>query len=388
MQGWHPGADHSVTLDGRIYDYVKAHGGRAPDVDEGLAQRTHDHYIDVALADYLMRTGPAGGRDHGRLDHPRGRPQLPARRPPDGRARTARLPGRRRRRPRHHGGREPRRLPGGRPDAERERAVDELAAAPPWPEDPAGYMRASRTTCRRDASLPAARAWPIPTWVTAGEPISLFASHIAKYFSNSIREDGLLAVATAGIVFAPGGAGTMQEIFQDGAQNAYRVFGRSPMAFLDSGHYCAETGLYPALQRQAARLGFADLLSVGDEPEEILERFPAAATAPRVDGSAGDARQAHAQRALKRAPERQSVWMSPPSITKSAPVTLPARSPLSISTRSATCFGCREAPRRRARHGLARARPPARRPPCPRSCRPRRPTRARARSSTGPGLTC
>src|SRR6188474_1961157 len=57
MRGWHPGADHSATLDGRIYAYVKAHGGRAPDVDEGLAQRTHDHFIDVALADFLMQTG-------------------------------------------------------------------------------------------------------------------------------------------------------------------------------------------------------------------------------------------------------------------------------------------------------------------------------------------
>src|ERR1700742_2389199 len=57
MQGWHPGADHSVTLDGRIYAYVKAHGGRAPDVEEGLAQRVHDHFIDVALARFLMRTG-------------------------------------------------------------------------------------------------------------------------------------------------------------------------------------------------------------------------------------------------------------------------------------------------------------------------------------------
>src|SRR5689334_24871264 len=55
MEGWAPGAEHSVTLDGRIYDYVKAHGGRAPDVDEGLAQRTHDHFIDVALAAFLMR---------------------------------------------------------------------------------------------------------------------------------------------------------------------------------------------------------------------------------------------------------------------------------------------------------------------------------------------
>src|SRR6201990_2608617 len=55
MQRCRPGGDHSTTLDGRIYDYVKAHGGRAPDVDEGLAQRTHDHFIDVALAKYLMQ---------------------------------------------------------------------------------------------------------------------------------------------------------------------------------------------------------------------------------------------------------------------------------------------------------------------------------------------
>jgi predicted Rossmann-fold nucleotide-binding protein len=282
MQGWSPGADHSVTLDGRIYDYVKAHGGRAPDVDEGLAQRTHDHYIDVALADYLMRTGrPVVGIMGGSTT-------LAA--DPNYR-RVVRLTAALTQRGYLVVG-------GGGlgimeaanlgayltdcPDAERERAVDELAAAPPWPEDPAGYMRVADDLRARFA--PGGESLAIPTWVTAGEPISLFASHIAKYFSNSIREDGLLAVATAGIVFAPGGAGTMQEIFQDGAQNAYRVFGRSPMAFLDSGHYCTETGLYPALQRQAARLGFADLLSVGDEPDEILERFPAAAAAPRVDG--------------------------------------------------------------------------------------------------------
>jgi predicted Rossmann-fold nucleotide-binding protein len=120
--------------------------------------------------------------------------------------------------------------------------------------------------------------------VTAGEPISQFASRIAKYFSNSIREAGMLAVAAAGIVFAPGGAGTLQEIFQDAAQNAYGVFGRGAMAFLDTGHYCDQTGLYPAVARQAARLGFADLLSLGDEPVEILERFPAvSAPASRED---------------------------------------------------------------------------------------------------------
>jgi hypothetical protein len=96
----------------------------------------------------------------------------------------------------------------------------------------------------------------------------------------------MLAVATAGIVFAPGGAGTMQEIFQDAAQNADRIFGRSPMAFLDTSHYCEQTGLYPALQRQAERLGFSDLLSIGDEPEQILQRFPPAPAFPSLDGMA------------------------------------------------------------------------------------------------------
>ena len=281
MRGWHRGADHSMTLDGRIYAYVKAHGGRAPDMEEGLAQCTHDHFIDVALAAFLMRTarpvvGVMGGSRTVAADpNYRRVVRLTA-------ALTARgylvVGG------------------GGlgimeaanlgayladRSDADREAAVDALAGAPPYAKDPAGYIAVEVDI--RERFAPGGESLAIPTWVNAGEPISQFASHIAKYFSNSIREDGLLAVATAGIVFAPGGAGTLQEIFQDAAQNADRVFGRSPMAFLDTEHYCADTGLYPTLARQAERLGFADLLSVGDEPEEILERFPAVTTHPRPD---------------------------------------------------------------------------------------------------------
>jgi predicted Rossmann-fold nucleotide-binding protein len=283
MQGWYPGADHSVTLDGRIYAYVKAHGGRAPDVEEGLAQRTHDHFMDVALAEFLMQTGRPvvgimGGSDTVAAD-PNYRRVVHL---------AASLT--------QHGYL----VVGGgglgimesanlgaylahRSDMDRDAAVDALAAAPPWSTDPAGYMAVADDI--REGFAPGGVSLAIPAWVISGEPISQFASHIAKYFSNSIREDGMLAVATAGIVFAPGGAGTMQEIFQDAAQNAYRVFGRSPMAFLDTRHYCVETGLYPALERQAARLGFADLLCVADEPEQILERFPAVSTLPSVDGT-------------------------------------------------------------------------------------------------------
>lgn len=73
----------------------------------------------------------------------------------------------------------------------------------------------------------------VPTWHYGHEPTSPFATHVAKYFQNSIREDGLLAIATQGIVYAPGSAGTIQEIFQDAAQNYYRTFKHfSPMVLL------------------------------------------------------------------------------------------------------------------------------------------------------------
>lgn len=81
----------------------------------------------------------------------------------------------------------------------------------------------------------------IPTWMYGWEPTTVFAAAVGKYFQNSIREDGLLAAATHGIIYAEGRAGTVQEVFQDAAQNYYRSFpapaeaGKgcfSPMVFL------------------------------------------------------------------------------------------------------------------------------------------------------------
>lgn len=74
----------------------------------------------------------------------------------------------------------------------------------------------------------------VPTWLYGHEPPTPFATHIAKYVSNALREDGLLAIARHGVIYAPGSAGTLQEVFQDAAQNVYRTqrwF--SPMCFLD-----------------------------------------------------------------------------------------------------------------------------------------------------------
>lgn len=83
----------------------------------------------------------------------------------------------------------------------------------------------------RDA---AGRSIGIPTWQYGHEPPTPFATLQAKYYQNSVREDGLLAVAVYGIIYAPGSAGTLQEVFQDAAQNFYAEDGlASPMVFLD-----------------------------------------------------------------------------------------------------------------------------------------------------------
>jgi hypothetical protein len=110
----------------------------------------------------------------------------------------------------------------------------------------------------------------VPTWFYGFEPVNLFASHIAKYFANSIREDGLLAICLHGIVFAPGSAGTVQEIFMDAAQNQYTTFDyRSPMTFLgcDRWQPGGADGIYPALQAEAG--AYAELLMLSDSPDEI-----------------------------------------------------------------------------------------------------------------------
>ncbi len=54
----------------------------------------------------------------------------------------------------------------------------------------------------------------IPTWYYGHEPAQVFCAGIAKFFSNALREDTLLARCDAGIVVLPGAAGTVQEIFQ------------------------------------------------------------------------------------------------------------------------------------------------------------------------------
>jgi len=112
----------------------------------------------------------------------------------------------------------------------------------------------------------------IPTWFYGHEPSNLFASHIAKYFSNSIREDTLLAICLYGIIYAPGSAGTTQEIFQEAAQNHYGTFGYySPMIFLGKKRYIEDTALYSVLHQLAVGMPYKELLYLTDDPELAVD---------------------------------------------------------------------------------------------------------------------
>jgi predicted Rossmann-fold nucleotide-binding protein len=112
----------------------------------------------------------------------------------------------------------------------------------------------------------------IPTWFYGHEPPTPFATHIAKYFYNALREDGLLAVADAGVIYAPGKAGTLQEVFQDAAQNYYQSFGRfSPMAFLDIDGYWSKTFPVEHLLRPLfGEANYARWVLISSEPEQII----------------------------------------------------------------------------------------------------------------------
>lgn len=118
----------------------------------------------------------------------------------------------------------------------------------------------------------------VPTWFYGHEPSNLFASSIAKYFSNSIREDTLLAICLYGIVYAPGSAGTTQEIFQEAAQNHYGTFGYySPMVFLGKKRYVEDTALYSVLHQLAVGMPYKELLYLTDDAElvaDFIENHP------------------------------------------------------------------------------------------------------------------
>ncbi|MFE0452502.1 LOG family protein [Streptomyces sp. NPDC058914] len=112
----------------------------------------------------------------------------------------------------------------------------------------------------------------IPTWFYGHEPPNPFAAHIAKYFSNATREDGLLARCTAGVVFLPGAAGTVQEIFDNATPNYYASRGEpTPMVLVDRAHWTERLPTWPLLRALARERAMEDRIVLVDRIEEVPE---------------------------------------------------------------------------------------------------------------------
>jgi len=155
----------------------------------------------------------------------------------------------------------------GRPNADLKQAILRLRRAPHY-SDKNFHTQAFEVLEKYPEG---AESLAIPTWFYGHEPSNLFASHIAKYFSNSIREDTLLSISLYGIIFAPGSAGTIQEIFMDATQNHYGTFNYfSPMIFLGKEFYEIKTLVYPLLKQLAWGKKYFDLLHLTDEPADVL----------------------------------------------------------------------------------------------------------------------
>ena len=81
----------------------------------------------------------------------------------------------------------------------------------------------------------------------------------------------MLAIARHGVVFAPGSAGTVQEVFMDACQNHYATFGQvSPMAFLGRTFWTDNLPVFPLLHELAGQRPYADYLCLADSVDQIL----------------------------------------------------------------------------------------------------------------------
>lgn len=111
------------------------------------------------------------------------------------------------------------------------------------------------------------RSIGIPTWFYGHEPPNVFAHGIAKYFSNAIREDGLLARCTAGVVVLPGAAGTVQEVFQAATRLYYADEGAPlpRLVLVGRRRWAEEVPVWPALRGLAAGRAMEERIHLVDD---------------------------------------------------------------------------------------------------------------------------
>ena len=267
-----PGAPYEALPDARIYQWSIQPGMRHR-LDATLASALHDHAIGDALGD-AIRTGPFQGRAMVGVMGGHA-----AQRGSSGFAQAARL-GRLLARDGHvvatgggPGAMEAANLGAYLSEADDDglqAALDLLASVPGFRPSVSAWARAAAAVVERfPGGTP---SLGIPTWFYGHEPPNYFATHIAKYFANAIREAILLELCTGGIVFLPGAAGTVQEIFQDACENYYGAREKvTPMVLVGRHHWERQYPAWPMLQSLAAGRPMEDRIFLVDTVQEAVE---------------------------------------------------------------------------------------------------------------------
>ena len=270
------------SLDARLAAHVKAAGIPPTDMNEAIAQVLHDQGVDQAMRAYVARS-IAGGREvagvMGAASTPR---DVPTYRLAAHTAKALTEAGFLVATGGGLGIMEAGNLGAyfaGSADAELDAAIDELKRFPTYRGHEAEYVDAARAIAAgRPAGAP---SLAVATWRYDGEPISQFATDIAKLFQNAVREDGLLTIAGAGIAYFEGGFGTLQEIFQDLAHNSTATREHQmPMVFVDSAMYGEPGSPYHLVRARAGRAAkpFDDLVSLADTADEVVAAIGKRAT--------------------------------------------------------------------------------------------------------------
>jgi len=153
-----------------------------------------------------------------------------------------------------------------------DRALGVLASVPSFRPSIDDWVAAARQVLEQHPDP--APSLGVPTWHYGHEPPNLFATAIAKYFRNAQREAILLEVCNAGIVFLPGAAGTVQEVFQDACENYYAAEESvAPMVLVGAEYWTRTLPAWPLLQALAEGRPMAPhvhLVDALDEAADVL----------------------------------------------------------------------------------------------------------------------
>jgi len=263
-------ASFAACYDNQTYRHYIKEGKIAMNVNESLARSLHDHSIYRSLLEFMETHDPnrcvgiMGGHAMLRTDPTFKRVALLSKRLTEEGFLMVSGGGPGAMEATHLGA-----WLAGRSKEEAIKAIDELAQAATSSKDQAWLSSALDIMKRYPQTK--YESLGIPTWLWGQEPSTPLATHIAKFFENSVREDTILTIAFGGIIYTPGSAGTLQEIFQDAGQNHYLSFEvSSPMIFVGKEFWMDEVPAYRLISHLMEKGRYKNLrLTLTDDMDEI-----------------------------------------------------------------------------------------------------------------------